>query len=109
MYLKASLSPSKGHYARKSSGPRAKLLRAVDRHKDQTYYLSSLSEASLNRALFPIGGLTKPEVREIARKHNLVTAKRPESMGLCFVGEKGKFRDFLGMHSIHSETLPYTS
>ncbi|KAG9226479.1 hypothetical protein CCMSSC00406_0005854 [Pleurotus cornucopiae] len=87
-----------GHYARKLTGPRAKLLRAVDRHKDQTYYLSSLSEASLNRALFPIGGLTKPEVREIARKHNLVTAERPESMGLCFVGEKGKFRDFLDQY-----------
>jgi tRNA U34 2-thiouridine synthase MnmA/TrmU len=89
-----------GHYARKSwsaSGP--ELLRARDRNKDQTYYLSQIPESSLARTLFPLGELTKPEVRELASKHGLPTASREESMGICFVGEKRRFNDFLCMCS----------
>lgn len=96
-----SLTLQQGHYARKSwatspSGvSRPQLLRGKDPGKDQSYYLSSISEQGLCRALFPIGDLTKPEVRELAKKHNLPTAERAESMGLCFIGEKAKFSDFI--------------
>lgn len=91
---------SRGHYARKtwsSTGtPRPQLVRAIDRHKDQTYYLSGVSEAALAKALFPLGELTKTEVRALAVKYDLPTASRGESMGICFVGEKRRFSDFLG-------------
>ncbi|KAJ7579048.1 tRNA-specific 2-thiouridylase [Mycena floridula] len=92
-----------GHYARKSWSPetptapsRPKLLSSKDTFKDQTYYLSSITEQGLSRALFPVGGLLKSEVRELARQYRLPTAARPESMGLCFVGEKARFNSFLG-------------
>ncbi|KAJ3989811.1 tRNA-specific 2-thiouridylase [Lentinula detonsa] len=86
-----------GHYARKgwSSHGRPQLLSAKDQTKDQSYYLSSISEQGLLRALFPIGEFTKVQVRELARKYQLETAERPESMGLCFVGERGKFNSYL--------------
>lgn len=98
---------SAGHYARKgwsnptshaaNRTPRPKLLSAVDRTKDQSFYLSAITEAGLRRALFPIGHLTKPQVREMAKEYRLPTAERSESMGLCFVGEKhGRFSNFLG-------------
>lgn len=86
-----------GHYALKgwSSGCRPKLLRPVDHLKDQTYFLSAISEAGLRRALFPIGHLRKPEVRDLAKQHGLTTAERPDSVGICFVGEKARFNTFL--------------
>ncbi|PPQ88868.1 hypothetical protein CVT25_009062 [Psilocybe cyanescens] len=87
-----------GHYASKSwatPGLRPKLLRAVDSNKDQTYFLSSISEAGLSRALFPLGHLTKPKIRELAKKNGLSTAERPDSVGICFVGERKKFGGFL--------------
>ena len=88
-----------GHYARKSwstqNYPRPKLLRAADKTKDQSYYLSSISEEGLTRALFPLGDMTKLEVRALAKEHNLPTAERPESMGICFIGEKSRFSDFI--------------
>ena len=86
-----------GHYALKgwSSDCRPKLLRPVDHLKDQTYFLSAISEAGLRRALFPIGHLRKPEVRELAKRHGLTTAERPDSVGICFVGEKARFSTFL--------------
>jgi len=90
-----------GHYAclqwdtSDPSRPRPKLVRSADRHKDQTYYLSSVPESQLHKALFPIGHLTKPEVRELATRYDLPTASRSESMGICFVGEKGRFNQFL--------------
>ena len=89
-----------GHYASKSwsSGSRPKLLRPADHRKDQTYFLSAISEAGLRRALFPIGHLTKPEVREVAKQHNLATAERRESAGICFVGKKTHFNGFLGVY-----------
>ena len=86
-----------GHYALKewSSSCRPKLLRSVDHVKDQTYFLSAISEAGLRRALFPIGHLKKPQVRELAKQHGLTTAERPDSVGICFVGEKARFSTFL--------------
>ncbi|KAJ4482127.1 tRNA-specific 2-thiouridylase [Lentinula aciculospora] len=89
-----------GHYARKGWSPhgRPQLLSAKDQTKDQSYYLSSISEQGLARALFPLGEITKVEVRELARKYQLETAERPESMGLCFVGERGKFSQFLNSY-----------
>jgi len=74
------------------------LYRSADRHKDQTYYLSSVPESQLHKALFPIGHLTKPEVRELATRYSLPTASRSESMGICFVGEKGHFNQFLSQY-----------
>ncbi|KAF9789715.1 tRNA-specific 2-thiouridylase [Thelephora terrestris] len=91
-----------GHYARKgwktppgSSMPRPQLLRSLDPTKDQNYYLSAIPEEGLERALFPLGELTKAEVRKIAESAGLPTAKRRESMGICFVGQRRRFNDFL--------------
>ena len=80
-----------GHYARIKDG---KLLRGVDSNKDQTYFLSQLSPKQLENVLFPIGDLEKTEVREIARKYNLITAKKKDSTGICFIGERN-FTNFL--------------
>ncbi|KAI9446552.1 tRNA methyltransferase [Lactarius indigo] len=88
-----------GHYARKAYHPsnhRPKLMCASDRTKDQTYYLSSIPESSLDMALFPLADVSKTQVREIARAGGLHNASREESMGLCFVGERRRFNDFLG-------------
>jgi len=87
-----------GHYARKTHHPqnhRPQLMRASDRSKDQTYYLSSIPESSLDKALFPLADISKTQVREIARAAGLHNASREESMGLCFVGERRRFNDFL--------------
>jgi tRNA-specific 2-thiouridylase len=84
---------------------RPKLLSATDHNKDQSYYLSSISEHGLRRALFPLENLTKPQVRELAKKHRLPTAEKAESMGLCFVGEKARFGHFLCMFPSHSRSL----
>lgn len=103
-----------GHYARKawSHTPgrplRPQLVRPTDRHKDQTYYLSSISEHGLRRALFPLSDLPKPEVRELARQHGLHNSDRPDSVGICFVGEKGKFSNFLGWPAAPSHNVSGT-
>src|ERR1700675_3625189 len=85
-----------GHYARRDTGPdgRARLLRARDADKDQTYFLYGLRQDQLEHARFPLGELTKPEVREIARSLRLVTADKPESQEICFV-PGGDYRDAL--------------
>jgi len=95
-----------GHYARKgwqtppgSPMPRPQLLRSSDPTKDQNYYLSAIPEEGLARTLFPLGELTKAEVRRIAGAAGLPTAQRDESMGICFVGQKRKFSEFLGKGS----------
>lgn len=88
-----------GHYARTKDGM---LLRAADDNKDQTYFLYRVTEAALKKTLFPLGDYTKPEVRELAKKFNLVTASKKESMGICFVGKVG-IKDFL---SQYVETVP---
>lgn len=77
------------------SAPRPQLVRPKDRTKDQTYYLSSIPEASLARTLFPLALYLKTEVREMAKRWNLPTATREESMGICFVGEKRRFDSFI--------------
>jgi tRNA-specific 2-thiouridylase len=77
-----------GHYARKcETGGHFELLRARDSAKDQSYFLYRLGQLELARALFPIGGLLKSEVRALASKFRLPVAKKPDSQGLCFVGE----------------------
>ncbi len=76
-----------GHYARRDVGldGRARLLRARDEEKDQTYFLYGLRQDQLQHARFPLGELTKPEVREVARSLGLATADKPESQEICFV------------------------
>ena len=71
-----------------------KLLKGVDEKKDQSYFLYAINQEDLSHTLFPVGDLTKPDVRKIAAKLNLPTAKKEESMGICFVGEV-KIKDFL--------------
>ncbi|WP_276365852.1 tRNA 2-thiouridine(34) synthase MnmA [Chryseolinea sp. H1M3-3] len=88
-----------GHYARKSEIEKEgkkifRLLSGKDSNKDQSYFLCQLTQAQLSKSLFPVGELLKPEVREIARKINLVTADKKDSQGLCFVG-KVHLPDFL--------------
>jgi tRNA-specific 2-thiouridylase len=75
-----------GHYARLDRGTdgRVRLLRAVDRQKDQSYVLSLLSQDQLSRVVFPVGEYTKPEIREIARRHGLCVAEKPDSQEICF-------------------------
>ena len=88
-----------GHYCRKGiiekNGKNIyQLLAGLDNNKDQSYFLCQLSQAQLAKALFPIGEMTKPEVREIATKLNLVTADKKDSQGLCFIG-KVRLPEFL--------------
>ncbi len=80
-----------GHYARIKDG---KLLRGVDTNKDQTYFLSQLSQDQLKNVLFPVGELNKKAVREIANKLKLKTANKKDSTGICFIGERN-FSNFL--------------
>ena len=88
-----------GHYARiADDGAGPLLARAVDDSKDQTYMLSGLRPASLARLRFPLGELTKPEVREIAARAELEVAGRAESQDLCFLAGQGK-REFLRRHA----------
>jgi len=77
-----------GHYARvirDGQSGRFLLLEARDKNKDQSYFLFGLTQEQLARALFPLGDMTKPEVREIARRHGLPTAEKAESQEICFV------------------------
>ena len=88
-----------GHYCRKgeeiiNGKPVYKLLAGKDNNKDQSYFLCQLSQEQLAKAMFPIGELTKPEVREIAKKADLITADKKDSQGLCFIG-KVRLPDFL--------------
>jgi len=85
-----------GHYARRDIGPdgAARLLRARDTEKDQTYFLYGLRQDQLAHARFPLGELTKPEVRDVARSLGLATADKPESQEICFV-PGGDYRDAL--------------
>jgi tRNA-specific 2-thiouridylase len=71
-----------GHYARTEDG---RLFAATDRDKDQSYFLHPVKPEALRRSRFPLGGMTKPEVREHARRFGLVTAEKPESMEVCFI------------------------
>ncbi|TDB63262.1 tRNA 2-thiouridine(34) synthase MnmA [Photorhabdus khanii] len=87
-----------GHYVRrKDINGKSQLLRGLDNNKDQSYFLYTLSHQQIAQSLFPVGELEKPEVRRIAEKIGLVTAKKKDSTGICFIGER-KFRDFLGRY-----------
>lgn len=81
-----------GHYCRKDSIEKGgqtyyRLLTGKDSNKDQSYFLCQVNQDQLSRALFPVGDITKPEVRQIAASLNLVTATRKDSQGICFVGK----------------------
>ena len=82
-----------GHYCRKEcfaaqdGTTHYRLLAGVDKNKDQSYFLCQLSQQQLARALFPVGGLEKPEVRRIAEEQHLATARRKDAQGICFVGK----------------------
>ena len=80
-----------GHYAQNIDG---KLFQAKDSDKDQTYFLAQLSSEQLKNVLFPLGNLTKQEVRDIAAKINLNVAQKKDSTGICFIGERN-FQKFL--------------
>jgi len=77
-----------GHYARKLEVDGVnKMLKGVDSNKDQTYFLYNLTQSQLDKVLFPVGEIEKPEVRRIAEKAGLPNAKKPDSQGICFIGE----------------------
>src|SRR5262250_3049005 len=101
-----------GHYARvafdEQSG-RWLLKRPTDKSKDQTYFLFGLMQEQLSRTLFPLGGMTKPEVRELARKHGLALAEKPDSQEICFV-PGGDYKNFLDAYlAEQGESLPDTA
>ena len=94
-----------GHYTRRSvtydnnqgqyqSQSVAQLLRGLDNNKDQSYFLHAVGGDKIAKSLFPVGELEKPEVRRIAELHDLATAKKKDSTGICFIGER-RFKDFL--------------
>lgn len=88
-----------GHYARRVTrqtpqGAQTFLLKGLDNNKDQSYFLSAVNEAALERSLFPVGELEKPAVRELAARHGFITHDKKDSTGICFIGER-KFKDFL--------------
>ncbi|NYV27234.1 tRNA 2-thiouridine(34) synthase MnmA [Streptobacillus felis] len=88
-----------GHYARLTTNEKGEkvLLRGIDNNKDQSYFLCGLSQKQLEKVLFPIGEYEKPKIREIAEKYNLKTAKKKDSTGICFIGEKN-FNEFLSKY-----------
>ncbi|WP_311954449.1 tRNA 2-thiouridine(34) synthase MnmA [Halomonas garicola] len=89
-----------GHYVRQGlvrqgqDDARPRLLKGLDANKDQSYFLHAVPEAAIARTLFPVGELAKPAVRELAEKHGLATARKKDSTGICFIGER-RFSDFL--------------
>jgi len=101
-----------GHYARvdfdEPSG-RWVLKRPADRSKDQTYFLFGLTQEQLSRTQFPLGEMTKPEVRELARRYGLALAEKPDSQEICFV-PGGDYKDFLDAYlAEQGEALPDTA
>jgi len=84
-----------GHYARlEGASPGRKLHKATDANKDQSYFLYRLNQHQIARALFPLGELPKPKVRELARQADIPVAEKKDSTGICFIGER-PFREFL--------------
>lgn len=99
LFLDASLDQgadmiATGHYAKTSDG---NLLKATDENKDQTYFLYRVTKEALEKTLFPLGDMTKQQVRKEAAARSLVTAGKKESMGVCFVGQVG-MKEFLGQY-----------
>ncbi len=101
-----------GHYARVEFDQtlgRWVLKRPADRSKDQTYFLFGLTQDQLSRTLFPLGGMMKPEVRELARQHGLALAQKPDSQEICFV-PGGDYKKFLDAYlAEQGEALPDTA
>lgn len=84
-----------GHYTRRTEiDGRAALLKGLDSNKDQSYFLHAVGHKELQKTLFPVGEIEKPKVRELALAHELPTAKKKDSTGICFIGER-RFKDFL--------------
>lgn len=99
LFLEAALEDgadmiATGHYAQVEDGV---LKRARDNNKDQTYFLYRVTGEALQKTLFPLGGFTKPEVREMAKERGLFTAGKKDSQGICFVGKIG-IREFLSQY-----------
>ncbi len=99
LFLEAALEDgadliATGHYAQVKDG---ELLQAVDANKDQTYFLYRVTKKALEKTLFPLGGYTKPEVRMMAEDRGLITARKKDSQGICFVGQIG-IREFLSQY-----------
>jgi tRNA-specific 2-thiouridylase len=101
-----------GHYARvefDETSARWQLKRPADHSKDQTYFLFGLTQEQLSRTLFPLGNMTKPEVRELARKHGLASAEKPDSQEICFV-PGGDYKNFIDAYlAEQGESLPDTA
>ncbi len=101
-----------GHYARVEFDDRLArwlLKRPTDRSKDQTYFLFGLTQAQLSRTLFPLGGMMKPEVRQLAEQHGLALAQKPDSQEICFV-PGGDYKKFLDAYlAEQGESLPDTA
>ncbi len=84
-----------GHYVRRrDSNGVSELLKGVDANKDQSYFLHAVGGEQIHKSLFPVGEYEKPFVRELAEQHGLITAKKKDSTGICFIGER-RFTDFL--------------
>lgn len=85
-----------GHYVRRrvTGDGEAQLLKGLDVNKDQSYFLHAVPGSAIARTLFPVGELEKPEVRALAERHGLATARKKDSTGICFIGER-RFSDFL--------------
>ncbi|MBF78915.1 MAG: tRNA 2-thiouridine(34) synthase MnmA [Pseudomonadales bacterium] len=84
-----------GHYVRRAEREgQTVLLRGIDNNKDQSYFLHAVGAEQIARTLFPVGELEKPEVRKIAERYELATARKKDSTGICFIGER-RFSDFL--------------
>jgi tRNA-uridine 2-sulfurtransferase len=101
-----------GHYARVTFDDqrgRWLLRRAADLSKDQTYFLFGLTQGQLSRTIFPLGEITKPQVRELARQHGLALAEKPDSQEICFV-PGGDYKNFLDAYlAEQGESLPDTA
>ena len=101
-----------GHYARvefDQARGRWLLKRPADTSKDQTYFLFGLTQEQLSRTLFPLGDMTKPEVRELAKKHGLALAEKPDSQEICFV-PGGDYKNFIDAYlAEEGESLPDTA
>jgi tRNA-specific 2-thiouridylase len=101
-----------GHYARvefDQPSSRWRLLRPADRAKDQTYFLFGLTQEQLSRTIFPLGNLTKPDVREKARQQGLALAEKPDSQEICFV-PGGDYKTFLDAYlAEQNQSLPDTA
>ena len=101
-----------GHYARVEQdavGERWLLKRPVDTAKDQTYFLFGLTQEQLSRTLFPLGGMRKPEVRELAKQHGLALAEKPDSQEICFI-PGGDYKNFIDAYlAEQNEALPDTT